>query len=309
VAIVSVSAATYATSLNVLSDPYAIFSRARQRWQASRYPNQLSYDVVVTVRRRGKTSVAHYHSYYDADRNTIRVIAESDEELQHPYTPHGLNTYLNLFGSGKGIPLSSPQNTFDYLGVPVLAPNYSFGIAEYVQPTLAPDEKALVADIRKEFNEGPKPEALQNSSGLKTIASVEATYTNYIMTLVGMEPYGDHEDYHISLRPTRTPEVYRLRDAWIDARSFITDRVSTQGNFVFGGPRDVRWVTTFRQIDGAQYIDSETTEEQFSLVRHAYDGATVSFERIAPTTIPPYMYISNFRVNGETGVPPLVEPP
>jgi hypothetical protein len=82
----------------LLTDPYAIFAQARERWESARYPSQLAYDVVVSVTRRGVNTAAHYHLYYDAQANSVKVNAVSDEELAHPYTPHGINTFFNVFG-------------------------------------------------------------------------------------------------------------------------------------------------------------------------------------------------------------------
>lgn len=240
----------------------------------------------------------------------MRVIGVTDEELAHPYTPHGINTYLNLFGSGKGIPLSAPQHTFDFLGVPILAPNYSFGVAHYVPHKTDPDYAALVQQIRRDFRDPAKafsaPPA--SSNGLKTIASVQAISRDYVMRLVGMEIVRGHDDYYLALEPVRDPKRYRLRQLWVDSTTFALDRVTTQGNFVFGGATDVTWTTDFDDVDGTPYIECEHTDQAFSDYRHKYDSASVIFTNVVPTTIPPYASISDFRVNGETGVPPLIEP-
>jgi len=131
-----------------LDDPYAIFAKARQHWEAAHYPAQMSYNVVITVTHADKESTAHYRSYYDARSDVVTVMAAADEELAAPYTPHGINTFLNLFGSH--IPISAPQRTFDYLGVPVLAPNYAFGMVESAQAA-GPDTQSLVNEIRGEY--------------------------------------------------------------------------------------------------------------------------------------------------------------
>lgn len=293
----------------LLTDAYAVFARARQYIEAARYPGQLAYGVTIAVSKRGTTSAAHYHSYYDSTNGAIRVIGESDEELAHPYTPHGIDTYLNLFGSGKGVPLSAPQRTFDFLGVPVLAPNYSFGIAPLIPHEAVRDDNALVDQIRREFHDPAKrATASTGAAGIKTIASVESIKRTYSMRLSGMKAVNGHDDYHLLLHPLREPERYRLRQMWIDAASFAVDRLVTQGNFVFGGVVNVPWTISFRQIGGAPYIESERTATQFAVFRHAYDSATITFENIAPATIPAYMRWSRFAPNPETGVPPLLEP-
>ncbi|HET9392469.1 MAG TPA: hypothetical protein VFO29_02930 [Candidatus Rubrimentiphilum sp.] len=291
----------------ILKDPYAVFAAARTRWESASYPSQLSYVVAVTVSRSGVTSAAHYHSYYDALANQVNVTAVSDEELAHPYTPHGISVFFSPFGGH--VPLSAPEQTFDYLGVPVLAPNYSFGISTY-QPR-APDANSeeLVAEIRREFCD-PMPARRQPStdSGLKTIASVEVVRRSYVITINGIVMMNGHSDYHLGLQPVRDPGRYRLRELWIDTRSFATDQLATQGNFTQGGMTDTRWMVSFRQINGAPYIAAEHTDQRFVLARRTYDSATVAFESVVADRIPAYSPLSTFASNQETGVPPLMEP-
>lgn len=194
----------------LLTDPYAIFAQARERWESARYPAQLAYDVAVSVTHSGTASASHYHLYYDAQANSVKVNAVSDEELAHPYTPHGINTFFNLLGGS--IPLSAPQHTFDYLGVPVLAPNYSFGIAPYIVPSPAANSGELVREIRREFHDPAKPVTAANgNSTLKTIATVAVVRRHYIIQLNGTEAIDGHQDYDLRMQPVRHPGDYRLR--------------------------------------------------------------------------------------------------
>ncbi len=290
----------------ILNDPYAIFAAARTRWETARYPAQLSYTVGVTVSRRGVTSQAHYHSYYDSLVNRINVTAVSDEEIAHPYTPHGINVFFSPFGAH--IPLSSPEHTFDYLGVPVLAPNYSFGISTYVPHSPDANSAELVAEIRREFCDPPPIRKPAPHSGLKIIASIDVIRRSYIITLNGVTALNGHRDYDLTLRPIRDPGRYRLRQLWIDTGSFATDKLVSQGNFTQGGMTGVRWTVLFRAVDGVQYVASEHTEQPFVVTRRAYDWATVAFADITSNRIPPIMQISDFAVNEQSGVPPLTEP-
>jgi hypothetical protein len=276
----------------LLTDPYAIFAQARERWESARYPQQLAYDVVVRVTHQGIASSAHYHLYYDSMADSVKVNATSDEELAHPYTPHGINTFFNFFGGM--IPMSSPQHTFDYIGVPVLAPNYSFGIAPYLPASPEVNSQELVQEIRREFHDPAKSQNVSAPSGLRTIASVDVIRRRYIINLNGTATVDGHEDYDLRLRPVRDPGAYRLREVWIDTQTFATDRLESQGNFVTGGMTGVPWTVTFRQSDGAPYIQSEETTQSFTVDRRAYDGATVSFENIRSQHIPPYAALMGF---------------
>lgn len=289
-----------------LTDPYAIFAAARTHWEAARYPSQVSYTVAVTVRHNETSSQAHYHSYYDSVENRVDVNAVSDEEIAHPYTPHGISVFFSPFGAH--IPLSSPEQTFDYLGVPVLAPNYSFGIASSAPHASGANDMELVAEIRREFCDPAPSKTLTADSGLKTIASIEIVRRAYVIQLKGLARIHGHADYDLSLRPISDPGRYRLREVWIDTQSLATDRLVSQGNFTEGGMTGVSWTVDFREIDGATYLASETTTQSFRLARRAYDSAAIAFTEVRPNRAPPIMRISTFAINDESGVPALREP-
>lgn len=282
----------------LLTDPYAIFAQARERWESARYPSQIAYDVAVNVTHAGVSSSAHYHLYYDAQSNNVRVNPVSDEELAHPYTPHGMK--FGLFGGA--IPLGSPEHTFDYLGVPSLAPNYSFGIAPYVAPRAMTSEE-LVREIRSEFHD-PAKKPQQTGSSLPTIATVDVVRRRYVIDLNGITTIDGHSDYDLRLQPVRDPATYRLREVWINTQDFATDRLAAQGNFTYGGMTSVPWTVDFRDVGGAPYIASESTRESFKLDRRAYDTATITFADVRIGHMPPYMGIATF----SSGEPPLTEP-
>lgn len=194
--------------------------------------------------------------------------------------------------------------------MPLLAPNYFFGVAQYVPQQAGADSQALIDEIRREFHEGPKnvSSAAETPSGLKTIASVVTAQHDYVMRLEDIEALDGHNDYHLLLKPVRDPQRYRLRQLWINAAGFALDRIATHGNFLIGGVTGVDWTTGFHEIGGAPYIASETTSQPFAIARHAYDSATVAFESIAPAKIPLYATVASFAPNPETGMPPLSEP-
>jgi hypothetical protein len=293
----------------VIADPYAIFAAARQHWQSAVYPKQISYGIAVTVTRSGVTSQAHYHAAYDAVENRVHVTPVSDEELAHPYTPHGINFTYSLFGGA--IPASSPQRTFDYLGVPVLAPDYSFGIVPTgTPPNTTQDPMELVREIRTEFHDPfpPKRRAAQDG-GLKTIALVVVAHRQYKITLDGTQAVDGHADYHLLLEPVSDPATYRLREMWVETSTYDVDRVITAGNFTAPDLEGVRWETNFRDIAGTPYIATETALSGFSLDRRPYDTATVAFTDIAPADNGFILSsMAPFATNSQTAPPVLIEP-
>ncbi len=258
----------------------------------------------------GATAQAHYHVAYDSATDRVYANAASDEEIAHPYTPHGINTYLNLFGGS--IPLSAPQRTFDYLGVPELAPNYSFGVAPYAaQSAQTDDGMRLVAQIRREFGDSPArvPAPRAENSTLKTIAAVEVVRRRYVITFDGMNDIAGHADYHLSLKPVANPNRYRLRELWVNYGTFATDRLVTQGNFTAPQLSGVKWTVDFTQIDGAAYIASERAQTGFVLDRRAYDQASIAFTDIKARAISPLQTWGNFLVHSGEVPETLVEPP
>lgn len=273
----------------VLTNPYAVFARAQNYWAAARYPRQIAYNVVVRVSIRGTISVAHYHSFWDSAEDRVYVDGVSDEARAHPYTPHGIKTALNLIA--VSIPMSTAEFTGNYLGVPHLAPNYSFGIAQYVAED-SPDSQALVTQIRQEFKEGAKPIITPTPAPgtLKTIVSLEVRPRDYVIALHGMANVDGHTDYHLLLRPLRDPSQYRLREAWINAQSFGTDRLVNEGNF-YAGPGNagrVPWHIDFEQRAGSPYIVSESTDAKLTIERRTYNGASVLFQDYRTAKIPAY---------------------
>jgi len=295
-----------ATVRATLTDPYAIFAAARTHWETARYPSQLGYTVAITVRHNGAVSQAHYHSYYDSVENRVDVNAVSDEEIAHPYTPHGISVFFSPFGGH--IPLSAPENTFDFLGVPVLAPNYSFGIANFVPHTSEANDPELVAEIRREFCDPMPSNRVSLDAGLKTIASIEVVRRTYIIGLNGITKINGHADYDLALRPVSDAGRYRLRELWVNVQTFATDRLVSQGNFTEGGLTGVPWTVEFTQINGAPYVASESTAQSFRLARRAYDSASIAFTALRPARAPAAMRVAGFAVNRESGVPALREP-
>lgn len=260
-------------------DPYAVYARARAYWQAARYPAGVAYTVVVRVREGGVQKVEHFASRYDARQDEVHTSGVSAEELAHPHVPTGgFNIMLKGFG------INRPEDPVDYLGVPLLAPNFSFGIAKYA-PAAQADSSELVRQIRAQYHDPAPARAPQaESPGLKEIGSVEAVARDYTIVMEGIEAVDGHPDFHLSMHPLHQPHRYRLREVWIDMRSFATDRLITDGNFVKGPGAGARWTVTFAQAGSTPYIASEQASTPLALDGRIYYDATVSFEGV--TAVP-----------------------
>lgn len=294
--------AVFALSSNVAAaaplppDAYQIFAHARAVWLSQRYPDMVSYRIAVVVDDRGVTKTNHYRAIYDALHDSVRVDAVSLEEHANPHTPEGVNLSIRPKRNFQTIlvkPVGNPESAVDFLGVPHLSPNYSFGISPYV--AAAPNSQddaaaraALVRAIRQQYNDPmseKKTEDLSSHDGLKEIASVATPNRNYVVTYGGMETLAGRDTYHLLLRPVHTSVHLRLRELWVDTQTFATPQLITQGNFNRLG--DVPWTVTFQDVGGSQYIASETANAPVSLGPHTYDRAKIAFEEIAPAQSAP----------------------
>lgn len=277
------------TSALAQADPYQIFARARNVWAAQRYPAYLTYTVAVTVVERGVTKSKHYHLAYAAQQNHIVVNAVSDEELAAPPTPSGFIFHLQprrknrvLFDKKVG----NPGEAVDYLGVPMIAPTYSFGMSSSIHENGSTNSAALVQQIRKQFNDPMSAAKLQQASalgGLKAIASVTSTVRNYDVALASIDAIGGRQCYHLLLTPTHDPGRFRLRELWVDTQTYQTLQLKSAGNFT-GSP--VPWLITFDDVGGSMYIASEVALAPVGVGSHRFEHASVAFQDIAPSSRP-----------------------
>jgi hypothetical protein len=268
-----------------LTDPYQIFANARTFWMAQRYPASLRYTVAVQASAGGAREARHYSESWSAQSNAVIADPVSLEERANPYKPSpGVSIAIFIFPIANiGGPRKGTGINTDLVGVPVLSPNYAFEIAPYVPPSKQTPAQ-LVAEIRAEYHD-PLPPKRANAlppSEIPTIAVVAASQRRYIISSLGTEPYDDHQDYHLQLKPVSEPGRYRLREMWIDTRTFATDKLIQDGNFSRGSATRVSWSVTFLAIDGAQYIDSESETTPLAKGAGALRDVTISFGDITP---------------------------
>lgn len=284
-------------------DPYAIFSRARSRWSAQAYPRYLSYSVRISALENNRERTNTFASFSDTFERSIKVVATSAEEAAHPYVPHGVAFHSKITLSYAGKPVlgaaptvdggpatikvtktihNSPPEQYDILGVPLLSPAYSFGMA--LQP--APERP-------------PLPPA-STEAPLRTIAAVTAVQRDYDVTNAGVEQLDGRPCYHLRLSPRRNPGVLRLRELWIDEATFVTRQALVQGNFKEGpGPR-LRWLIQFSMLDGLMYVSDETALGTVRYIGHTYTNLTVAFTAIQSVEAPGTMWsLSMFKTSGD----------
>ncbi len=260
---------------------YEIFGRTRLAWEAQHYPALLEYQVAITVTENGRRKTERYRSAYDAAENVVHFNSVSDYEEAHPYYAPGGFGFTSPFD-----PIHSTNASMDFLGIPMLAPNYSFGLGTTPRGTeeSKPSDAELVKEIRREFHDpmprdrpAPTPEP---GPELREIAVVEARSRAYAISLVGIENVATRPAYHLRLRPLHDPGRFRLRELWVDTTTYAPIELVEALNFVNGPGTAVPWSITFDRIGGASYIATETALAPMQLKKHGYSSASISFENV-----------------------------
>ncbi|HUA09758.1 MAG TPA: hypothetical protein VMA98_10860 [Candidatus Acidoferrales bacterium] len=281
IAVLAVAAALLAAAPRAVAapDPYEIWGKARAYWLQQRYPALIDYKVAVEITEGGNQRVERYDSQYDAVDGTVNVDPVSDYQLAHPVRPTGIDVGLIVWRN-------KPLPPVDWLGVPHLAPVYSFGMAPFVPaPTPTPfNSAALVAQIRSEFHD-PNPRATSApspspASGLEEIATVYAHNRDYTIVLLGDETIDGHACYHLALTPTHDPGRFRIRDAWIDEQSFATWQLQEALNFRSGPGTAVGWMIHFADSGDGHYISEEDALAPMTSAGEIFTKAAVRFENV-----------------------------
>jgi hypothetical protein len=285
-------------------DPYAVFSRARSRWNAQAYPAFLTYSVSVSGTDGARIVRNTYESSDDTGANRINVHATSAEEAANPYVPRGVifRTKITIGYAGKQplgaaptvdggpavvkatkvVPISRRQQ-FDLLGVPVLSPTYSFGLES--SQNLAPSTNV---------------ESLTPTSALRTIASVTAVRRDYDIRFEGIDTVDGDACYHLALSPLRDPAAFRLRQLWIDESAYTTRQALVQGNFTEGPGPKIPWLIRFAVRDGLMYIADETALTPVRYLGRTYTNTTVAFNNVSPAAAPNVTWmLSLFQTSGD----------
>ena len=252
-------------------DGYAIFERARQVLDAQTYATPLFYRITVRVSEGAKTESEHFNGETSSSGD-VRVAGVSEEEQSTPHDARGLNFKVsfsigwNTHAGGQTETITQDAHRIetspDYLGVPLIAPSYSFGLS--------------TTDRHNTTDGSPdvKP-------GLPTIATVTAKDRAYDVSLLGTEIVNGLYAYHLKLEPRRMPKRYRIRDLWVDAYTYQLVQLRSDGNFTTAPMTDVPWLVTFHNVDGQTYIESESALGPLVL-RHdrTFSNASISFDRI-----------------------------
>jgi hypothetical protein len=273
--------------------PSQVFDEARAYWADQRYPQLVAYDVAVRIDEGNGERVERYSSYYDVLHREVHVDPVSDYEIANPVSGKGVDLFFSI-QSQRGSRLSKPQPPIDFLGVPMLAPMYSFGMsldppaAQLTDARMTPMQ--IVAEIRNEFNDPaparPAGESAPAPSAMPEIATTHAFVRDYAVAFDGEDIVDGHDCVKLKLEPLRDPNRFRLREIWIDNQTRATWKLREALNFADGPGTSVPWDVTFASLGGAQYIATETALAPMAYRGLIYRKADVSFENVQATDPP-----------------------
>ncbi len=246
-------------------DGYAIYERARDVCAAQQYPEIVRYGIVMNATEAGKPVARHYRGQWIPSDNDVRVDALSEEEAQTPHVPKGVNFHFDITISiarggsgGRSIPFGRKDPDPDLIGVPLLAPAYSFGLVE--PPAAQPQQSDL-------------------STKLPVIAAVTTRDQRYDITVAGTDSIDGGDAYHLLLKPRRDPESNRLRELWVGTGDFTPVKAIVSGNFTVAPFDRIPWSVDFVKRDGALYILTESALKPIAMERdRTFYDLTISFE-------------------------------
>jgi hypothetical protein len=226
-----------------------IFAKARLAMYLRTYPRFVAYiiDVQSTVYGR------HYHEGYRAElRTNDRTLVVKQSPI---YTtnlapnPYGFS-FFGLDREGKAKDHIEPP-----FGVPWMSAVYDFDIA-------AAPEGRLPGEV---------PNPLETFEPV--IGRVSVTGGDYDVSLLGRENDDGFDVYHLALQPLHDPDQNRLREMWVDAKTFDVHKLITFGIFSHGPATSVPWTVTFIQLHGHWFIRQETTTATLRGAGHLF-GST-----------------------------------
>lgn len=227
-----------------------IFAKARLAMYLRSYPRYVAYIIDIQSTAYGK----HYHEGYRAmlrtHDNALVVKQTPIYTTNQPPNPYGFS-FFGLNREGK------PQDHIEPpFGVPLMSATFDFDLALPPAP--------------KPGSETPAPLETQPP----VIGHVAVTGGDYDVTLLGEEDDDGFPVYHLSLQPLHDPDRNRLRELWVDEKTFDVRKLVTSGIFPGGPPAQVPWTVKFIQLQGHWFIRTESTAATLRSPGHLFGGAT-----------------------------------
>jgi|HubBroStandDraft_1064217.scaffolds.fasta_scaffold74325_1 hypothetical protein len=283
------------------TDAYAIFLAARHERTQSGYPRFAAYTTVVRYHTGAVPIVRSWDTIEDLDKRLVFSHGMSREEQAHPVTPEGTNIGVGVGATGvQNVPAPTQA------GGSILPGGLTMNEATSDDP-LGQVTFAINQDFGLAFN-APSVEQTQDLSDISTskpfLPHIGSTSTvvprSYAVSDLGDVMENGARLHHLALRPLRDPEKNRLRELWVDAKTFdvIHAKVSGIGN---GTPfTTTAWLIDFRQWEGGTYIERETALDSLEDSGETCTGVTITFENVvAKNSLSPYEQVG---ITSTTGI-------
>jgi len=215
-----------------------IFEAARHVWDTAGYPRYTTYTVGVRYQKGSRWITRHYATYEDMRRNLVFARDFSPEEEANPKTPHGANIAI-------GPIVLNPDHPEDPIGPLALGINQDYGLSTAGRTITALNDAEDVA----------------NASGLPIIGQTATKVRNYDVHLIGTETAADGTVLdHLGLTPRHDPKRLKLRELWVDAKTYVVRSILLASNFNGSPLSGVAWRVEYRLVDGAPYLETETAQ-------------------------------------------------
>jgi hypothetical protein len=222
------------------SDPEGerIFEAVRHAWDASGYPRYTTYTVGVKYQKGTRWITRHYATYEDMRRNLVFARDFSPEEEADPKVPHGTSIAI-------GPIVLNPDHPEDPIGPLALGINQDYGISP-------------AGHVIKALNDA---EDVANASELPVIGTTSTKVRDYDVRLIGTETASDGALVdHLGLTPLHDPKRLKLREMWVDAKTYVVRSLLLASNFNGSPLSGVSWRVDYRIVDGAPYLETEKAQ-------------------------------------------------
>lgn len=238
-----------------------IFAKSRLAMYLRSYPRYVAY--VVDVQANTSYGKRFHEGFRELLRTHDGALAVHSTPLytsNAPPNPYG----FSFFGiNPEGKPSDHIEPPF---GVPLMSAIYDFDLARGPTPKhyggeVPPDEQAPI------------------------IGRILVSGADYDVTLLGEDSIDGNPVYHLSLSPRDHPERNRIRELWVDERSFDVRKLVSDGIFDDGPATTVPWTVTFIDLHGWWFIRTESTTATLHGPNHflfggtAYEGINYTFGR------------------------------
>jgi hypothetical protein len=236
--------------------PDTIFANARAAWTAGSYPRYADYVAVVRFHNHAKLVRRTWETTEDIRTGYLYSKAFSREELASPTTPHGINVSIPFLGN------LNKEHHDDPIGQVAFAIDQDYGIAPGQRHYTATSD-VTVLDAQ--------------SSALAHIGRTGTIAREYDVRLID----SDDDAYHLGLTPVRDPGRHRLRELWVERRTWLPQAAIVTGISSRAPLSRVPWRVEFRRQDDASYIARESALAPIDFFGDTVlPDVTISFEEV-----------------------------